>query len=47
MAANVFWVPGPWRGRLGIVPRPRGGDWLSDEMRAWLETGIDAVVSLL
>ena len=47
MQANVFWVAGPWRGRLGIVPRPRGGDWLGDETSAWREAGIDLVVSLL
>ena len=47
MQANVFWVAGPWRGRLGIVPRPRGGDWLADETSAWREAGIDLVVSLL
>lgn len=44
---NVYWIPGPWKGRLGIVPRPRGGDWLEDETRAWREAGIDVVVSLL
>jgi predicted protein tyrosine phosphatase len=47
MAAKVFWITGPWRGRLGIVPRPRGADWLDDETRAWREAGIDVVVSLL
>ena len=47
MQAEVFWVPGPWRGRLGIVLRPRGGDWLADEMKTWREAGIDRVVSLL
>jgi len=47
MRAGVFWIPGPWRGKLGILPRPRGGDWLGDETRAWRETGIDVVVSLL
>ena len=47
MAAKVFWIRGPWRGRLGIVPRPRGADWLDDETRAWREAGIDLVVSLL
>lgn len=47
MAAQVFWIPGPWRGRLGIVPRPRGAEWLADETRAWREAGIDVVVSLL
>lgn len=47
MAATVFWVPGPWRGQLAIVPRPRGGDWLGDETGAWRDAGIDMVVSLL
>ena len=47
MGAKVFWIAGPWRGRLGIVPRPRGGEWLDDETRAWREAGIDIVVSLL
>jgi protein-tyrosine phosphatase len=37
----------PWLGRLAISPRPRGGDWLDDEMKAWRRTGVDAVVSLL
>jgi protein-tyrosine phosphatase len=47
MGAKVFWITGPWQGRLGIVPRPRGADWLEDETRAWREAGIDVVVSLL
>jgi protein-tyrosine phosphatase len=47
MPAKVFWIAGPWRGRLGILPRPRGGDWLEDETAAWREAGIDMVVSLL
>jgi hypothetical protein len=47
MRAKVFWVNGPWLGRLGILPRPRGGDWLSDEAKAWREAGVDVVVSLL
>jgi protein-tyrosine phosphatase len=32
---------------LGIVPRPRGGDWLADEIGAWRAAGIDVVTSLL
>jgi len=47
MQAKVFWIPGLWRGRLGIVPRPRGGEWLDDETRAWREAGIGVMVSLL
>src|SRR6185295_15849614 len=45
--ADVYWVPGPWPGRLGIVPRPRGGDWLGDEMRSWKDAGLSIIASLL
>ena len=47
MQATAYWVNGPWRGRLAVLPRPRGGDWLEDEVRAWRSSGIDVVVSLL
>jgi protein-tyrosine phosphatase len=47
MRANVFWIAGPWPGKSGILLRPRGGDWLGDETRAWREAGVDVVVSLL
>lgn len=47
MQNEVYWIPGPWSGRLGIVPRPRGGDWLEDDIRAWRRAGIDVMVSLL
>lgn len=30
-----------------MAARPRGGDWLEDEMSAWRVAGIDSVVSLL
>ena len=47
MKPDLFWIPGPWRGRLAIASRPRGGDWLSDEATGWRRAGIDVVVSLL
>lgn len=47
MKTEVYWIAGPWPGRLAIVPRPRGGDWLEDEVRSWRDTGLDVVVSLL
>jgi hypothetical protein len=47
MAVKVFWIGGPWPGRLGVVPRPRGGEWLEADTRAWRAAGIDVVVSLL
>ena len=47
MKTTVYWIEGPWLGRLAIVPRPRGGDWLEEEIRSWKEAGLDVVVSLL
>jgi len=47
MRTAIYWINGPWEGRLAIVPRPRGGDWLEDEARSWRDSGIDVVVSLL
>ena len=47
MNADLFWIPGPWRGGLAIAPRPRGGDWLGDEAGAWRSAGVNVVVSLL
>lgn len=47
MSPDLFWIPGPWRGRLAVVTRPRGGDWLEDEAGGWKRAGLDLVVSLL
>jgi protein-tyrosine phosphatase len=47
MKPDLFWIPGPWRGRLAVVSRPRGGDWLEDEVAGWRAAGLDVVVSLL
>ena len=47
MRTTAYWIAGPWPGRLAIVPRPRGGDWLEEEVRSWQEAGLDVVVSLL
>ena len=47
MATNLHWVEGPWSGKLALASRPRGGDWLEDEMAAWRRAGIDTVLSLL
>jgi protein-tyrosine phosphatase len=44
---DIFWIPGPWRGKLAVVTRPRGGDWLEDEIGAWGRAGVDVLVSLL
>ncbi len=47
MRTELSWVPGPWPGRLAIMPRPRGGDWLEDEVQAWRRSGIEVILSLL
>ena len=47
MNPDLFWIPGPWRGRLAVGTRPRGGDWLEAEASGWQRTGLDVVVSLL
>lgn len=47
MKPNLFWISGPWKGRLAIVERPRGGDWLEAEVDGWREAHLDVVVSLL
>ena len=47
MKSSVFWIDGPGPGRLAIVPRPRGGDWLQDEVASWHQAKIDVVISTL
>jgi len=47
MKPDLFWIPGPWRGRLAIAARPRGGDWLDEEADGWRRAGIEVIVSLL
>lgn len=44
---NLYWVEGPWVGRLALSARPRGGDWLEGEIVAWQRDGVDLVFSLL
>lgn len=40
-------IEGPWPGELAIVPRPRGGDWLEDEINSLKDEQFDVLVSLL
>ena len=47
MSPDLFWIVVPWRGRLAIATRPRGGDWLKDELEGLRRAGVDVVVSLL
>jgi protein-tyrosine phosphatase len=47
MVSKLYPVAGSWRGKLFLSSRPRGGDWLEDELLGWQGSGIDTVVSLL
>lgn len=47
MIPKLYWVEGPWTGKLAISARPRGGDWLEDEVKGWKASGVDIVASLL
>jgi protein-tyrosine phosphatase len=45
--AELYTVEYNGLGALSIMARPRGGDWLSDEIQAWRGAGVSMVVSLL
>ena len=47
VSGSLYLIPGTWTGRLFIVTRPRGGDWLEDEVRSWARAGMSVLVSLL
>lgn len=47
MWTDLYWIETPRPGRVAIMPRPRGGDWLADELAAWRRAGVRTVVSLL
>ena len=44
---TIYWIDGRWSGKLAILARPRGNDWLEDEINALAESGVDVLVSLL
>ena len=43
MLAEVYWITDS----LATMPRPRGNDWLEDEIISYKKSGVDIVVSLL
>src|SRR5262249_30911549 len=47
MRPTLYWIPGLPAGRLAIVPRPRGADWLEDEVQSLRGCGVDVLVCLL
>jgi protein-tyrosine phosphatase len=44
---DVYWVRELQGVRLALMPRPRGGDYLADEIDGWSRLGVETVVSLL
>jgi hypothetical protein len=47
MAAEIYWIRDIEPLRLAVMPRPRGGDWIKDEVADWNRAGIGLVLSLL
>ena len=44
MKPKLYLLTGPWHGRIAILARPRGNEWLRDEVRDWRAEGINVVV---
>ncbi len=47
MPIQLHWLEGHWPGKLALEARPRGGDWLDEELAEWKRAGVNEVVSLL
>ncbi len=43
MKADIYWADK----YLAILARPRGGDWLEDEIKSLAESGLNVIISLL
>ena len=47
MHTRPYWIEHEGDGRLAISPRPRGGDWLEEEIQGWSADRVTDVASLL
>ena len=47
MTANIYIIDELGPAKLAIMARPRGGDWLDDDLASVAQQGFDVVVSLL
>jgi len=47
MIPETYYIRDIGKGGLGIMPRPRGNDWLEDEIKGLKNLGYDLVVSFL
>ena len=44
---DLFWIQGPGPGRIGVMPRPYGGEGLEDDILDLRRQEVDTLVSLL
>ena len=49
MTSEIYWIQTEklYSHRIGTMARPRGNDWLDDEIRGLKHRGVDTLVSLL
>ena len=49
MTTKIYWIGEKQitKGKLGIMPRPRGNDWLEDEIKALKFNQVDKLISML
>ena len=47
MKPDIYWISSLGPIRLGLMARPRSGDWLEDEISGWARDQVGTVVSLL
>lgn len=44
---SLYWIENTHAYRIAIAARPRGGDWLGDELRRLQNAGVQILVSML
>ena len=47
MRKELYWLDESWPGKLAVASRPRGGDWLEDDIASWKRAHVNVVLSLL
>lgn len=47
MSHRIYWVKTLPPGRLAVMARPRGNDWLAGDVATVRQSGVDVVVSML
>jgi protein-tyrosine phosphatase len=47
MGKDIYWLDESWPGKLAVSARPRGGDWLKDDVADWNRSHVNGVISLL